>query len=130
MGSKLGFFQAQVSPALILVKMGLFFNYQTSLTASSTWRPDVVLETLGKTESAVRSIFPFDACEEPGINLAESSRLLVLQFITSDFFCRQQRDLKFLRFYQHASKSAYFCRTQGLHPEVFATSFFWQWPDL
>ena len=53
----------------------MFFNYQTSLTMSSTLGPDVVLETLGKTESAFGvDLSYFDACEQPGINLAESSR--------------------------------------------------------
>ena len=34
-----------------------------------------MLETLGKTESAFRvDLSHFDACEQPGINLAESSR--------------------------------------------------------
>ena len=42
---------------------------------SSTLGPDVVLETLGKTESAFGvDLSHFDACEQPGINLAESSR--------------------------------------------------------
>ena len=42
---------------------------------SSTLGPDVVLETLGKTESAFGvDLSHFDACEQPGIKLAESSR--------------------------------------------------------
>ena len=53
----------------------MFFNYQTSLTVSSTLGPDVALETWGKTESALGvDLSHFDACEQPGINLAESSR--------------------------------------------------------
>ena len=105
---------------------------------SSTLGPDVVLETLGKTESAFGvDLSHFDACEQPGINLAESSRessssLKVNHPQIPDFFCRQQRDLQFFKDFvsMPASKSAYSCRTQGLHPKVFATSFYWYWPDL
>ena len=48
---------------------------RASLTMSSTLGPDVVLETLGKTESAFGvDLSQFDACEQPGIKFAESSR--------------------------------------------------------
>ena len=87
---------------------------------SSTLGPDVVLETLGKTEGAFGvDLSHFDACEQPGINLAESSR----ESSSSLKVNHPQIPLRILG--MPASKSAYSCRTQGLHPKVFATSFFW-----
>ena len=86
---------------------------------SSTLGPDVVLETLGKTESAFGvDLSHFDACEQPGINLAESSRessssLKVNHPQIPDF----SADIQFIKDFvsMPASKSAYSCRTQGLH---------------
>ena len=50
------------------------------------------------------------------------SHPLVLKLTTLRFliFCRQQRDLQFFKDFvsMPASKSAYSCRTQGLHPKV------------
>ena len=39
----------------------------------------------------------FDACEQPGINLVESSRESSSSLEVNQFFCRQQRDLQFLK---------------------------------
>ena len=75
--------------------------------------------TLGKTESAFGvDLSHFDACEQPGINLAESSRessssLKVNHPQIPDF----SADIQFIKDFvsMPASKSAYSCRTQGLH---------------
>ena len=74
------------TPTLIFPCM--FFNCQTSLTVISTLEPDVVLETLGKTESA----FGVDLSHLMHVNSLASilpSRLgshpLVLKLITLRF---------------------------------------------
>ena len=95
---------------------------------SSTLGPDVVLETLGKTESAFGvDLSHFDACEQPGINLAESSResspsLKVNHPQIPDF----SADIQFKDFVSMpASKSAYSCRTQGLALSLFRGEKIW-----
>ena len=86
---------------------------------SSTLGPDVVLETLGKTESAFGvDLSHFDACEQPGINLAESSRESSSSLkVNHPQIPDVSADIQFIKDFvsMPASKSAYSCRTQGLH---------------
>ena len=51
----------------------------------------------------------------------------VLKLILILDFSADSKELQFFKDFvsMPASKSAYSCRTQRLHPKVFATSFFW-----